>query len=78
MFADLSDAALATLITNLRTAALNLAMGLATSQIHYGDSGETFHPADADKTEDFLNRAIAERTRRAGCSQRGAIHPMGI
>lgn len=79
MFTDLSDLGLATLISNLRTAALNLAMGQATSDIRYGDSGQSFHPADAAKTEEFLNRAIAERDRRAnGCSPSGAIFPAGV
>jgi hypothetical protein len=79
MFTDLTDADLATLISNLRTAAFNLAMGQQVSDIRYGDGGESFHPADAEKTEQFLNRAIEERNNRlAGCTRSGSIHPMGI
>ena len=78
MFTDLSDVDLAALITNLRSAALDLAMGKQTAEIRYGEHGEKFHPADAEKTLNFLNRAIAERDRRAGVSSRGAIFPRGF
>lgn len=79
MFTDLSHSDLATLITNLRTALLNLAMGQATAEIRYTDGGESFHPSDPKKTEELLNKAIAERDKRAsGCSSLGALFPVGI
>lgn len=79
MFADLTDIALGVLIENLRTAAMNLATGQAVSDIRYGDGGQSFHPADADATERFLNRAIEERDARSrGYRNSGAIFPVGV
>lgn len=79
MFEGLPDADLTALIAELRSAAIKLAIGQATSQIRYGEFGEVFHPADLEKTEDFLNRAIAEQRKRAGeVSTMGAIFPAGV
>lgn len=78
MFSDLSDVALAALIEKLQTALVDLVAGNKVAEIRYGEMGRKFHPANVDVAERFLNVALSERDRRAGCSRNGAIFPAGV
>ena len=81
MFVDLSDLALADVITKLRDACINLAAGVAVAEIHYDNGGRKFHPASLSDARDMLNEALAEKSKRAStsCGPRSrAIHPRGV